>query len=405
MVSLAALDSAVVQDAINEFLSMGRQKFLEHHGLTRSRDYFIELPDGTLVDTKPIVSVALGMKLGTGPVRGFVGGVGQTKPRLENLEFKVVRLSEASLPPFEITPRQAGPDAPRLGETYGNRTQVKQAYGGDINAGIIRFPGDDIVNVFSDAAGPYADEPPSLVNSFGYRGAGLEGPQRLESVGNARLEKARLQRAPIRYWYRPKGQHFTFVSWVVILGRSWTNGPDRKGVDRPEIEWELQAVPSRTPESWPEGLLEVVDTATEASGDVPTGPEASVHPTYEELLARVESLAPSTSGREVVRVNLARSQAARRAVLLRSGGFCESLRCTGMPAERTRNGDAILDVDHVLDLALGGSDHPSNMVAICPNCHASKTRGDSLRWRRELAKVARTAHLAAVASASNDNRG
>lgn len=405
MVSLAALDSDSVDAAIKDFVSLGREKFLELHDLSKSKEYFIELPDGTLVDTKPIISVALGKKLGTGPVRGFVGGTGQAKPKLEGLGYKVVSLSESSFSPLEIGPRQAGPELPRLGETYDNRTQVKQAYGGDINAGIIRFPGDDIVNAFSDATGPYADEPPSLVNSYGYRGAGLVGPQRLDSVGNARLERARLQGAAVRYWYRPKGEPFSFVSWVVIIGRSWTNGPDRNGMDRPEIEWELRAVHSHSPESWPEDLFEAVDSATEASGDVPSGPEASAHPTYEELLARVEALAPSARNHEVVRVNLARSQAARRAVLLRSGGSCESTRCTGMPADRTRRGEAILDVDHVLDLALGGSDHPSNMVALCPNCHASKTRGDSVRWRRELAKVARKAHLAAAASGASDHSG
>ncbi|MET3904891.1 HNH endonuclease signature motif containing protein [Paenarthrobacter sp. 4246] len=384
---------------------MGRQKFLDDYGLSRSKKYFIELPDGTLVDSKPIISVALGKKLGTEPVRGFVGGAGQAKPKLEKLGFKVIALSESSVPPLSISRRLAGPDLPRVGETYNNRSQVKLAYGGDINAGIIRFPGDDIVNVFSDATGPYADEPPSLVKSFGYRGAGLVGPQRVESVGNARLERARLEGAAVRYWYRPKGEPLSFVSWVVVIGRSWTNGPDIKGVDRPEIEWELRTVHSRSPESWPEDLFEAVDSATEASGDVPSGPEATAHSTYEQLLARVEALTPSASGREVVRVNLARSQAARRAVLLRSEGSCENTRCTGMPADRNRKGQPILDVDHVQDLALGGSDHPSNMVAICPNCHASKTRGDSVRWRREFAKVARTAHLSAVASARSQDEG
>jgi len=29
--------------------------------------------------------------------------------------------------------------------------------------------------------------------------------------------------------------------------------------------------------------------------------------------------------------------------------------------------------DHIDDLALGGTDHPSVMIALCPNCHAAKT--------------------------------
>ena len=68
-----------------------------------------------------------------------------------------------------------------------------------------------------------------------------------------------------------------------------------------------------------------------------------------------------------------------------------------MPTELTRKGNPILDVDHVLDLGLGGPDHPSNMVALCPNCHACKTRGaHAPRWRRELLKVATKSHTAAL---------
>ena len=46
----------------------------------------------------------------------------------------------------------------------------------------------------------------------------------------------------------------------------------------------------------------------------------------------------------------ARSAAARQAVLLRSHGRCENL-------------------------AHGGPDLPEQMIALCPNCHAIKTRG------------------------------
>jgi 5-methylcytosine-specific restriction protein A len=41
----------------------------------------------------------------------------------------------------------------------------------------------------------------------------------------------------------------------------------------------------------------------------------------------------------------------------------------------TDGGDPILEVDHIHDIALGGRDHPQQMIALCPNCHAVKTRG------------------------------
>ena len=70
-----------------------------------------------------------------------------------------------------------------------------------------------------------------------------------------------------------------------------------------------------------------------------------------------------------------RSQDAREAVLLRSEGRCENPECTGDIKDRTDSGAPILEIDHIHDLALGGGDDPLQMIALCPNCHATKTRG------------------------------
>jgi 5-methylcytosine-specific restriction protein A len=67
--------------------------------------------------------------------------------------------------------------------------------------------------------------------------------------------------------------------------------------------------------------------------------------------------------------------AARRAVLLRSQGRCENP-AGDLPApDLNARGEPILEIDHVNDLADGGRDHPVQMIALCPNCHAVKTRG------------------------------
>ncbi|MEV4337933.1 HNH endonuclease signature motif containing protein [Streptomyces sp. NPDC049590] len=88
-----------------------------------------------------------------------------------------------------------------------------------------------------------------------------------------------------------------------------------------------------------------------------------------------------------------RSQAARYLVLSRSEGRCENPGCTGQPADVTDGRRPILEVDHVLDLALGGRDHPSQMVALCPNCHAVKTRGSTREELRGiLLRVAEERH-------------
>jgi 5-methylcytosine-specific restriction protein A len=79
-----------------------------------------------------------------------------------------------------------------------------------------------------------------------------------------------------------------------------------------------------------------------------------------------------------------RSQDARAAVLLRSEGHCESPRCTGDIQDHTDEGAPILEIDHIHDLGQGGPDDPSQMIALCPNCHAIKTRGSTRDELRPL---------------------
>ncbi|WP_281291288.1 HNH endonuclease [Streptomyces montanus] len=96
-----------------------------------------------------------------------------------------------------------------------------------------------------------------------------------------------------------------------------------------------------------------------------------------------------------------RSREARALVIERSSGRCENPEC-GNPgfAEQTPAGEPILEVDHIHDLALEGLDHPANMIALCPNCHAVKTRGARGEQLREVFKVAaRARHAAAMTNA------
>jgi hypothetical protein len=68
---------------------------------------------------------------------------------------------------------------------------------------------------------------------------------------------------------------------------------------------------------------------------------------------------------------------------------------TRLEQDITDAGRPILDVDHIQDLAKGGPDHPEQMIALCPNCHAIKTRGRTReQLRQELFTVARQRHEA-----------
>ncbi len=124
---------------------------------------------------------------------------------------------------------------------------------------------------------------------------------------------------------------------------------------------------------------------------------------YQGLIEIVTKREPSTRGkrRPVVGNDPIRLAAARRAVILRSGGLCENPAC-GKPApDHTDRGHPVLEVDHVSDIATGGRDHPVQMIALCPDCHAVKTRGRSRHQLRErLLVAARERHEAWAGTAA-----
>ena len=88
---------------------------------------------------------------------------------------------------------------------------------------------------------------------------------------------------------------------------------------------------------------------------------------------------------------MAVSKRTRYEVLKRDNFTCRYCRSTDNP----------LVVDHVLPVALGGSDDPSNLVAACRDCNSGKgstsptegvvadVKADDLRWNAALARVAR----------------
>ncbi|MEV6408839.1 HNH endonuclease signature motif containing protein [Streptomyces bobili] len=131
------------------------------------------------------------------------------------------------------------------------------------------------------------------------------------------------------------------------------------------------------------------------ASDVDVAPGSREIARYRELVSSVERREAATRGRRVERVNheIVRLDLARQAVLLRCGGRCENPACGGLPADVKDDGRPILEVDHVKRISEGGRDHPVQMVALCPNCHAMKEHGrqrDALS--ATLLRVAEQAH-------------
>ncbi|WP_170762421.1 HNH endonuclease [Ruegeria lacuscaerulensis] len=78
----------------------------------------------------------------------------------------------------------------------------------------------------------------------------------------------------------------------------------------------------------------------------------------------------NSTERRVVRTSqFVRNSDYVKAVKTRANGRCESC---GQQTFRTGSGEWFLEVHHKVWLSEGGADEPSNMVALCPNCHRSE---------------------------------
>ncbi len=89
---------AAVQAAIDEFVQLGRTKFLARHGYGKSRDFLVRDPKtGTDCDSKAIAGVAFGKQFPEqGPLTAdsFSGGETTVVPALTRLGFRIIRIGE-----------------------------------------------------------------------------------------------------------------------------------------------------------------------------------------------------------------------------------------------------------------------------------------------------------------------
>lgn len=82
----------------------------------------------------------------------------------------------------------------------------------------------------------------------------------------------------------------------------------------------------------------------------------------------------------------ARSIAIKRYVLMRSKGICEG--CQSRAPFRKEDGTAYLEPHHTLQLADEGPDHPSHVIALCPNCHRrAHHAAEALAFNQSLIKL------------------
>lgn len=75
----------------------------------------------------------------------------------------------------------------------------------------------------------------------------------------------------------------------------------------------------------------------------------------------------------------------RTYALSRANGKCEA--CEIEAPFLKKNGQPYLEVHHIKELSFNGSDSPTNVIAICPNCHARITHGIDGREYNEVLEI------------------
>ena len=232
-------DHGAIERAVREFTDVGRDEFLRRYEFGPSESYFIVIDD-MWVDSKALLGAAYAMQHpDREPLtsKDFSGGQKRIGPICERLGLVFTTVAQSS--------------PPQLGDSFPTRQALKDHFGGELTRGIVPFPGDDTINIFSSEGGPYVDDTPSLHATFSYRGEGLEGNQDLSARGNACLRTA-VNRAAARFWFQPIGGEITFMSWVMVQSRAWVQGTDKNGDQPVGNQMVSPSCSSPQEESWPE---------------------------------------------------------------------------------------------------------------------------------------------------------
>ncbi|GGP48408.1 HNH endonuclease [Streptomyces calvus] len=389
--ALSDLTRGEVEQAMEECDRLGRDAFLQHYGFRRARRYLL-VHRGSHYDTKAIVGAAHGFLAGQQPLAAsdFSGGAEHAAGLLRGLGFDVVDQQ----PTGTVTHDEL---VDRITRLTVNRSSGRPALYKPITllwAMGRALRGEPRLLPWSATEEALA----SLLRQHGQRGERPRPDYPVASLHREGFWELRdcADTAPtahgdaeLRRWFTDRQPLGGLAEPVYdLLGHS--------AVTRLAVLDEL--LNTYFDDLDPAPLLAAVGLDDAETADLPErGPEQWLltAAAYERGCRLVEQREERTHGRRAARTTNPpiRSRAARYLVLSRSEGRCENPHCTGQPADVTDRNHPILEVDHVVDLTRGGRDHPSQMVALCPNCHAVKTRGSTREsLRRTLQEVAAERH-------------
>ncbi len=394
-VALRDIGRDQVLAAIAEYDRLGQDEFLGAYGFQQAREYLL-VHDGRMYDSKAIAGVAHGYLPGQPPLKAseFSGGEATVGRLLRDLGFAVQVGTGLTPDRLARLLRNLNVNRPNGTPALYQPIMLLWAFGRAVR-GEQRMLGWDatersVQSLFGLYGRAGEDRGKAAYPASALYGAGL---WELDAHGEA---VPRSHGSVTERWFRerqPRGglvgpvhelirdSQEARVAAVGALVSSFFTGT---GADHVGLLTDV-------------GLLGAPFPVPAGSDADPLLPDSPMEEAYRVLCALASAGADERTGARADRtVSLpVRSAAARRAVLVRSGGRCENPRCAGDVQDRTRAGDPILEIDHVWDLALGGPDDPAQMVALCPNCHAVKTRGRTgEQLRAELLAVALSRHEA-----------
>jgi len=387
--ALRDITRAQVLAAIEEYDALGQEGFLAKYGFDHARSYLL-IHDEKAYDSKAIVGAAHGVGPGKQALSAgqFSGGEATVGRLLRRLGFTVEISGDPDTAELirRITSltvdRSSG--RPALYQPITLLWGIGRAYRGEPRMeswDTTRRQVAELLENHGQGARPRADYPVAALRGAGLWELDVGGDQVPNAHGDTEL----------RRWFDTHEPRSGLVLWVYDLMRnSRKAGVSTVGaiLDTFFLDAEFAA------------LLEDVglsDAGIAALTGDDLSPDSPLEEAYRKLCGIADRYRERGTGTRATRTLdvLMRSATARRAVLIRSMDRCENPRCTGQVEDLTDSGDPILEVDHIHDLAQGGSDDPAQMIALCPNCHAIKTRGSTREQLRDLLRItARQRHNA-----------
>lgn len=268
-----------------------------------------------------------------------------------------------------------------IGREYRRKPDIHEEYGGQRQGGISTPRDVPAIFLFTSDTGEqhgYKDEyrPDGL---FWYTGEGQVGDMKMEGGNKAILDHVANKKSLHLFEYTRKA-HVRYLGSAECLGYHQETRPDRDGDDRKVFIFhlDLDSFPSHD---------KVADYSDEyVKPSVSHLKNKSLKQLREETLKKPSGTASKQEKRESAYY---RSQAIKLYVLHRSSGNCEG--CNSPAPFNTKSGP-YLECHHLHRLADGGPDHPSNVVAVCPNCHRRAHYADDAKaFNERLIQVAEKA--------------